>query len=306
MNYYFSGIGTFKGELKEKLALLCPHRLMSCHGDYIGDAHSWARLAGPDTELMLDSGAFTAWKSNKEVKLDHLIATYADFIEKYEHKLKAIWLINLDRIPGSPGVTASEDELAAAIVESDSNFRGLTQHFGARVLPVFHQNESSARLLEVAAMAEYICISPRNDLPEGSRVKWSSEAHAWLGGSNKTHGLATTGDKMLTGVPWFSADSASWVFAGAMGSVTVFLNGRMFNVPISSTSPARSKMGIHYTTLPPLLQEQIAGRIQRCGFTVEDAEEGHGIRMAINMLETIEYTNALKVTHIDQRGLFDL
>lgn len=307
MHYYFSGIGTFRAELKAKMAQLCQYRLMSCHGNYVSDAHSWISLCGKENTIMLDSGAFSAWRSGKEVSLDHLIVTYADFIEKYEHKLKEnIWLISLDKIPGSPGITAGQGEIDSAIAESDRNFEVLVKHFGNRVLPVFHQNESSYRLFEVAKMAEYICVSPRNDLPEGSRVKWASEVHSWLGGSNRTHGLATTGRKMMEAVPFHSGDSASWVFVGGYGGIFVYLAGRLFNVVLSDKSPTKKKMDLHFTTLPKAMQDGIVTRIEHQGFTLEQLVESHGLRMAMNMLEITEYTNNLKLQHVDQRGLFDL
>ena len=62
-------------------------------------AHRWCEVQRPyaaDKELMLDSGAYTAWKQGKEVKLSHLIKTYADFVEKYGDAYKNIWFINLD------------------------------------------------------------------------------------------------------------------------------------------------------------------------------------------------------------------
>lgn len=308
MNYFFSGIGTFTGELKERLAMQCTHRLQSCHGSYIKSAYQWADLAMRNKghqELMLDSGAFTAWTKGDEVHLDHLMHVYGDMLDKYKDSMKEIWLINLDKIPGSPGRTAGIDEINEAIAISDTNFSKLVSAFGDRVLPVFHQNENEQRLEEVVQMAPYVCISPRNDLPEKSRVSWSQYVHG-LQPTMKTHGLATTGSKMLTTVPWHSADSASWVFAGAMGNITLLLNQKVASISMSDESPSKKDMGKHYDTMPNAMQEVIAARIEKHGFTVDEIKTGHGNRMAFNMLETMAWMEVLETNVVEQPGLFAL
>ena len=308
MNYFFSGIGTFTGELKERLALLCPHRLQSCHGAYIKSAYDWADLAMKNPghqELMLDSGAFTAWTKGDEVKLDHLLHTYGDLINKYGPYMKAIWLINLDKIPGSPGRTAGPDEIEQAIEISDANYKTLVSTFGDRVLPVFHQNESEQRLEDVVQMAPYVCISPRNDMPERHRVSWSQYVHGLQPGM-KSHGLATTGAQMLTTVPWYSADSAAWVFMGAMGKVGVLMGQKLIAVDISDESPSKHDMGKHFDTMPEAMAETIAERIETHGFTVDDIKTGHGNRMAFNMLEIMSWMKKLETNVVEQPGLFEL
>lgn len=308
MNYFFSGIDTFTGALKERLAVTCTHRLQSCHGAYIRSAYDWADLAmrrAGHQELMLDSGAFTAWSKGAEVELDHLLHVYGDMLTKYQPYMKEIWLINLDKIPGSPGRTAGEQEIQEAIEISDRNYAVLVKEFGERVLPVFHQNENEERLSQIVAMAPYVCVSPRNDLPEHHRVSWSQYVHG-LQPKMKSHGLATTGSQMLTTVPWHSADSASWVFAGAMGNITVLLNQKVVSISMSNESPSRHEMNKHFDTMPVLAQEMIEQRIASHGFTVDDMKTGHGNRMAFNMLETMTWMDKLVTNVVEQPGLFEL
>lgn len=308
MKYYFSGIGTFTGALKERLAAQCPYRLQSCHGSYVNSARDWAELAANNpghVELMLDSGAFTAWSKGDKVELQSLIRDYSYFIDKYEHKMKAIWLINLDKIPGSPGRTATQTELQEAVYISDNNFKELVKLFGERVLPVFHQNESEQRLNEIIDMAPYVCVSPRNDLPEKSRVTWSQYVHTSKK-DIKSHGLATTGAKMLTTVPWYSADSASWVFAGAMGSITVLLKQKLTSISISNESPDLKNFNKHFDTMSSLSRDYIEQRIVQHGFVVDEMKMSHGHRMAFNMLETLSWMDQLQVNSVSQKGLFDL
>lgn len=256
-------------------------------------------------ELMLDSGAFTAWSKGDEVQLDHLMQVYGNMLEQYGPHMKEIWLINLDKIPGSPGRTAGEQEIDEAIAISDANFEKLVTAFGDRVLPVFHQNENEQRLKEVVDMAPYICISPRNDLPEKSRVSWSQYVHGLHPGM-KTHGLATTGSQMLTTVPWHSADSASWVFAGAMGGITVLLDQKMVSISMSDESPSKKDMNKHFDTMPRVMQDVIESRLAYHGFEVEEIKTGHGERMAFNMLETMSWMEKLETNVVEQPGLFGL
>jgi hypothetical protein len=217
-------------------------------------------------------------------------------------------LINLDRIPGSPGRTADAQEVAEALVESDKNYKTLTQAFGNIVLPVLHQGETEARLREVQDMAEYICVSPRNDLPEYTRVTWAEEVHRKLKPGIRTHGLATTGMEMLTRVPWYSVDSASWGWAGAMGKINVLgPDNRFLAVNISVENPERYNAGKHYDNCHPDLKAYIKGRIEKHDIDPELVRTCMTTRKLINGLEIIEWlkTYEFKPQQI-QESLFDL
>lgn len=322
MKYYFSGINHWRkeGGQWEQAIRACPWRLQSCYPKYMSSTHKWTEsacvIAPGEIEMMFDSGAFTAWSKKESVKLNDLIPLYDEVIEKYEPRLKAVWFINLDVIPGSRGVTAQSDEIEQAMLKSDENFQVLQKRYGARVLPVFHQNEPKERLLDVAAQAEYICVSPRNDLPEKGRIEWSLEAHEllhkhsvpWAGG-NKTHGLATTGRNMLTRVPWFSADSASWVFCGANGGIMVLVGNQFKIITISSLNPKIEESDGHFDTLPKIMQDVIISRIERRGMTPDQLRDpkGYGWRMIFNAGEIVEFCAGLNHVKINQQeSLFEL
>lgn len=313
MNYYFSGIGNFDYTQKERLSQLCTHRLQSCHRDYVKQSHDWLSFASKPVnqkkiEIMLDSGAFTAWNKGGEVELEPLLDVYSDMVEKYEDGLKAIWLINLDKIPGQRGRTATEDEINCAIKVSDENFAILEREFGHRVLPVFHQNESRRRLREVAAMAKYICISPRNDLGERYRISWAAEVHSLLKESgNRTHGLATTGMKMMDMVPWYSADSAWWLSTAINGSIMyVSQTGIIKTILVSEKSPGRKDKNQHYISMAKPIQKYIDERLDVHGYTIKDVMEHHTPRMIVCILEILEWLKISTTAPIPTAGLFDL
>lgn len=180
--------------------------------------------------ILLDSGAFTAWNKGEKTTVDDVKRKYSAFIEKAGDMFDEIWGVNLDVIPGERGRDPTPQELDDAVRVSDINFEILTKEFGDIILPVFHQGEPMERLGECVAQVDgksnYICVSPRNDLHEGLRVDWSRDAHFELrqryGKHIKTHGLATTGNRMVRTVPWYSGDSAAWVQHGAFGMIDIF------------------------------------------------------------------------------------
>ena len=299
LNFFLSGNMGRAGEEEEQLVKELQCRLCSCHGNYVRDAKRWAKLVSrPDNQvryLMLDSGAFTAWKSGHLVKLPDLIRIYNEVIALVDLNKVKVFLISLDVIPGSPGKTATAQDVKLAIEESDRNFEVLHKEFGDIVVPVYHQNESEARLFEICNMADYICASPRNDLPEWTRVSWSEEVHAKLPAGKRTHGLATTGSQMMSRVPWWSVDSAAWLFSGAMGKVDVLDdNMKWVSLNISVESPDRFNQGKHYDNGDAHIKEVIEKRAAKHGIAIEKLRVDHMARKLLNGLEIIEWLKAFK------------
>ena len=288
MNLFFSGGPTDTIELDPRLQPGMRYRLMSCHAEYLRQAHKTSSAliaAGQPFELMYDSGAFTAWSKGKEVDLEDLMRVYDLMLEKYEHHSAATWLISLDKIPGKRGETATPADIEEAVRISDLNFEVLEKRYGQRVLPVFHQNESTERLHQVAAMAPYICVSPRNDLHEGSRRRWSQEVHAEIPGK-KTHGLAATGFAMMSQVPWGSVDSATWVLLAANGQI--FRDGKLRTVQVSDQAGTLKDHDQHYRNMPRRFQQEFAEHVEARGFTIAQLESHFYDRMIYNRVMMTE------------------
>ena len=308
MKVYFSGIGKGSVEADERLG--SPrYRLFSCHGNYFNYAVKTiplCRTIDNEFEVMLDSGAFTAWTKGEEVSLEHLKRTYGAILEKHGHLGQKFWLINLDKIPGAPGRTPGPEELEECIQVSDENYHSLVGTFGDIVLPVFHQGESDARLKEVAAMGSYINVSPRNDIGERLRVKWAKGVHAKLPKGVKTHGLAATGLPMMQDIPWYSVDSASWIMVASYGHIWWPKNMRV--VSISADSPNRHLADKHYDTLSPLEQEAFAHNADKFGMTIEELQGDFVYRAIWNRLVQSEIYRAVpdEVVKPAQDSLFDL
>lgn len=288
--------------------------------------------------ILLDSGAFTAWNKGEVTSVEDVKRKYSRFIELADGLFDEIWMINLDKIPGERGRDPTQADLDEAVRQSDVNFEILTKEFGNWVQPVFHQGELDMRLREnvdqVSSGSGYLCVSPRNDLPEGMRVDWANvthqKIHAYKSGI-RTHGLATTGNRMIKDVNWYSGDSAAWVQHGGYGMVDIlhiephslapnrdpryknyFLTLDGVTVDTSHLTeeelaeivsegreiPGARMMGgkigelaKHYDRCSPEDQATIDHRIERFGFSHEIARWDSRVRNLICMGELQAYAN---------------
>jgi len=136
-------------------------------------------------------------------------------------------------------------------------------------------------------MANYICISPRNDVAEKYRIAWAAEIHTLIKntiessitGSIRTHGLATTGMHMLRNVDWFSADSA-WAIQTAINGSIFYIahDGVLKTIQVSDRSGARKDANQHYATMTRSAQEYIDARLAVHGMTIKEVAEHHNPR----------------------------
>lgn len=295
MKFFMSGTPR-NDQFQAKEDALCTERLFSLHGDYRRAVERWVECVPTDRgervvprEIMLDSGAFTAWNKGHHTSIDEVLDSYAKFMELADDKFDQIWMINLDVIPGERGRDPTPQELADAVRVSDENFETLSAEFGPVILPVFHQGEPSSRLLEVASQSEYVCVSPRNDVHEAQRVVWAEQSHKLLAGRVRTHGLATTGNKMLAKVPWSSVDSAAWVLHGGYGKLDFFIGDKYVNVFISDDAGKDRYFDQHFNNFAEPIRQEILARIETYGFSLEQVKEYGRVRGIVNMGELLAY-----------------
>jgi hypothetical protein len=237
MRYFLSGASGIKAHLTPDVAAFIPYRLLSMHKAFKGNTKVWCEVSHHKKsgmqEIMLDSGAFTAFTKGHKVTLDDLTAAYDDTLSKLNPKLQ-VWLINLDVIPGAYGRVATPQEITKALADSDVNFKKLKKRYGDRVLPVFHQTEPHSRLRDVVKQNWFIAAGFRQDFSEEHRIRCAEEVLEYSHSHDViVHGLATTGYKMLRRAPFDTVDSASWLYTAAMGGIH-FIDERA----ISPTSPS--------------------------------------------------------------------
>jgi len=233
---------------------------------------------------MLDSGAFTSWSRGEHISLDEVIRNYRTMVNRWSQYYQAIYMINLDVIPGSRGRTPTREEVDAALKQSDKNLLVLQREFGSEfVLPVYHQGEEKERLQEVAEQAPFICISPRNDLNERARVPWAQGVHQDIAGK-RTHGLAATGVEMMLAVPWYSVDSASWVQQAGFGGILIKTKrGDFETIKVSSDSPMQREYWQHYGSSPKDIKDIIERQAEQLDMTIDDLKKKPGAREFFNI-----------------------
>jgi hypothetical protein len=290
---------------------ICDHRLFSLHGDYYKAVSKWVDALPPDRSvrkyprtLLLDSGAFTAWNAGQPTTVEEVTRTYDSILKRVEGKFDEITCVNLDVIPGERGRTATSDEILAGFERSDINFEILIKRFGKRILPVFHQDEeviAPHRLKIVCDQAEYICLSPRNDVHEASRHDWSIQMHQRvfaIDPKKRTHGLATTGNAMIRDVPWFSVDSAAWVLHGGMAGKVDFYDPmpdgtpRYRNFFVALEGGKQAMKDAHLINRAD--RDHFTKIIESYGFTYQEAETSGRIRSLICMGELSKFFDAAR------------
>lgn len=313
MKYFLSGASGIRAHLVPEVAAFIDYRLLSMHKAFKGNTKTWCEVSHhPKSgmkEVMLDSGAFTAFTKGHKVTLDDLIATYDDTLSKLSKNIKEVWLINLDVIPGEFGRVAKPHEITEALDASDINFKKLKKRYGDRVLPVFHQTEPFSRLKQVVGQNWFIGAGFRQDFSEEHRIRCAEEVLEYAHSKGvEVHGLATTGIKMLRRAPFDTVDSASWLYTAAMGGICfVDPKGDLSEIAVSNRSPSQRDDRMHFKTIPAEEQAYIEKQIQSAGATLAQVADDLSYRILVNAHQMREWLLAYKRPKVvPVQGLFQL
>lgn len=303
---YISGTPTGNDFFLQEEARRATHRLFSLHGNYLPAVMAWLNKAEHyderPTTILLDSGAFTAWNKGHRTTVEEVEYAYDLFLKRADGMFDAVYAINLDVIPGSPNRDPTLEEIKEAVTQSDINLKILQDRYGDMILPVFHQGENEERLNTVCSQAEYICVSPRNDVNENMRVKWAQDVHGILT-DKKTHGLATTGVKMLT-VPWFSVDSATAIHVAAFGMLIFNINSTLRKIFITKDSDKHKLTDKHIDTLPDYSRDLLMSMIKEDIFTLDELRTNVKKRVLFNVQQLTAYTEQVNTDHESQMSIF--
>lgn len=291
--FYASGSLPAAGQYLPRIECATPNRLLSLHSDYLSTARKWLQQIESardphDMSIMFDSGAFTAWsKGEEQPKVDNLLRTYTSALKFCEPRFKEVWFISLDVIPGSKGSgSVTQAQIDEATKQSDINHHILAKELGNRVLPVFHQTEPLSRLDEVVALnPEYVCLSPRQGegFVDRERRQWAQRVHAYLGGRTTTHGLASTGGRMMLEVPWRSVDSATWLLASAYGALMLPVGNEIKIIAVSEHNAAKRFWGRHADTATPAVLRMIEAISDQIEVTMHELRTHFGARILFNI-----------------------
>lgn len=261
-------------------------------------------------DLILDSGAFSAWKKQEVID----VHKYIEFIQKH---IECLWeYVNLDVIPGSWGVKPSSAEVEASAAKGYENSM-IMRRAGLKPMPVFHMGERFYWLEKMVGEGfDYIGISPANDRTTEQKQEWLDEAFGFLCGKAgfprvRTHGFGVTALPLLFRYPWFSADSISWILFGAYGMVLVPRPGMRtkydfslspFSIYVSNKSVVEStsefvsglapgtrpdsvvaKATLSYDTLGPSQKAYVDRYMTEEGFNIESTRSTYVERLRVNL-----------------------
>ena len=238
-------------------------KLESYH--YIATGSAVSSLRRDEQKIFLDSGAFSAM--TKGVTID--IEKYAEFLHENEDIIDSASV--LDAI-GDPD-------------ETWNNQKEL-ERLGCSVVPCYHYGEPFEVAQFYAQNYDYIAIGGMVPIANVKLKPWLDEVwNKSLTDGNgcaitKVHGFGLTARNLMRRYPWFSVDSASWVYTALNGSI-VFpqINS---TIAISSRSPLRKTFGQHYDTLPTRTQEYVRRLLDHYGLTVDLVANTYQARWALN------------------------
>lgn len=204
--------------------------------------------------IMLDSGAFSAWYHEKPIDIRDYIA----FVQEHGERFYSI--VCLDKIPGTKGVMArSPAAIEAAAKESHKNYE-IMRKAGIESIPVFHMGEDFKwlyRMLDDGV--PYIGISPYLKSKTNHITDWLDQVFSAISDEKgrpvcKTHGFGVTGHEIVRSYPWFSIDSTSWALSAGYGNVLMprmmgrtidtadFIHPVQFNISERDTAGNNSMM----------------------------------------------------------------
>jgi hypothetical protein len=217
-------------------------------------------------EVILDSGAFSAWNSQgRNRRIVVTFEEYAAFVVRYSKFFD--WVVNLDVIPGEWGrvpSAAEVDKVAAIGWERYYELkRRLSPEEGGKLIHVYHQNEHMRWLTKLLDEGgAYVGISPGNDCTRHDRDDWLESLRPHLTEDRgqpiaRFHGFGVTSPDILERHLWlYSVDSTSWVKSSRRGSCYIPFrdkNGRVRSrvIPFSGDHPeAQPRRDVHRTAQP--------------------------------------------------------
>jgi hypothetical protein len=216
-------------------------------------------------EIFLDSGAFSAWNSGTEIKLDDLV----EFITKYRSDLKVYAV--LDVIGDADATLVNQKAMEA---------KGLTP------LPCYHYGDDLSYLKHYMDNYEYIALGgmvPVESLPlqhwlDGLFSRYLCDPVTKIP-RVKLHGFGMTRLDLVLRYPWYSVDSTSWQLAAAFGLLYVprqkhgewDYNAVPKRICVSTTT-GETYAPIHLDAISEMEREQVLRYIHELGFELGTSE----------------------------------
>ena len=249
--------------------------------------------------LLLDSGAFSAWKKGETININE----YIDYIKRNIDWIELY--ATVDKIPGVPGRYPTPEEVEHSASISYKN-QQIMKDAGLSPLPIFHQGEEFHWLDKYLEDEPYIGISPQEDLLSWRGMDpaiWLDKVFTRLTTANgapivKTHGFGVSSHALLRRYPWTSVDSTTWTWQANMGAITCphFVNDKPDYLadPIyvhvspntkreaTNWTSMRDKSKIQFGNLSRAQQDQVIRYVEDlCGLTMTHVRYCDGERRKV-------------------------
>lgn len=266
-------------------------------------------------DLILDSGAYSVWKT--QGSLD--VGEYIDFILQYTDCIHEY--VNLDQIPGQLGRANTSADVERSAEVGWNNLLTM-EKAGLKAMPVFHFGERRYWLEKMLDHGcHYIGISPANNTQTSVKQKWLDEIYGYLCGQKgypevKTHGFGVTSLPLLFRYPWYSVDSITWILVAAYGGILVPAtrpdgSPDYSGVPTAIFFSKKSSMekhrgGVHYDSMGEGYQAHVRKYVESLGFKVEDLSGHYVNRQRVNcgFFQGVEKAYTIQPFRERKSGLF--
>ena len=233
-------------------------------------------------KLFIDSGAFSAWTKGKIIDVDEYINWInqrSDFIDLYGQ---------IDVIPGDirHGATAEQVKEAAQATWENYLYMRPKMVKPEGLLYTFHVGEPYDYLRNALEWRDdkgdlipYIALGGMVGKPMPVKRSFLATCFKIISESSnpniKVHAFGMTSLDLLESYPITSADSTSWIMAGANGNI-------MTDVGIIAVSDQMSKLPEHYSHLPSKLQKSFEDSLSEFGFTLDELRHSRDNRIMFN------------------------
>lgn len=154
-------------------------------------------------QMVLDSGAFTAWNTGKTIHLDD----YCRTIERLNPKP---WrYFNLDVIGDA---SASEGNLETMLRR------------GFKPVPVLTRGATASDMDAMFEVSDVVAVGGLTAIKGARKLGYIKRVMRWAAGRN-VHLLGATSTKVIASARPYMCDSSSWVTSHAFGRMTVHVSG---------------------------------------------------------------------------------
>lgn len=275
---------------------------------YPGHLAKWIEVTGRRKgNIILDSGAFSAWGSGVTIDIREYIQYCREAARICKKNRKDLRIVNLDVIPGKAekgkkGKKGETENLNRFVVsrkqmrlnretieraarEGYENCKTMINE-GENPIHIFHQGEGWKWLDRMVELLDYIGLSPANDLSLKEQRIWIDLVFTYLyrhGVDIKIHGFAAATFEIIRDYPWASCDSTTPTLAGAYGRIYIPHQG--YENPNFDFDKSRRPFYLVTVSnkrvkhIPP----KIAELLETSGYSIEEIQSSYAIRKTLNL-----------------------